>query len=165
MIVLTPFKHEDFERLIRWIDSKELLVTIAGEDWTYPLTNGQLETYLDEAKSHSFNLYDPAQNTVIGHAEILVVSVGTCKIDKLLIDPAQRGKGICQSAINCLLHYAFDNLAVHTVELNVFDWNIAAIRCYEKCGFEINPEKQSTFQMGDQQWVALNMRTGSGSRA
>ena len=155
MIVLTPFQHKDFERLIGWIDSKELLVTIAGDVWTYPLTRDQLKKYLEDVKSHSFNLYDSSQNAVIGHAEILVAS-DSCKIDKLLIDPAHRGKGICPSAIKCLLHHAFENFPVHSVELNVFDWNAAGIRCYEKAGFTFTKAKK-TFSVGNKTWTALNM--------
>ena len=30
MITLTPFQQKDFDRLIRWIDNAELLITIAG---------------------------------------------------------------------------------------------------------------------------------------
>ena len=165
-IELEPFTESDFDRLISWIDSPELLLTIAGSVFAYPLTAAQLKTYLSDPKSHSFNIIDQATKKVIGHAEIVAMGDEIFKIDKLIIgDKSIRGKGIGQLVIHELLAYSFSRLNAAAVELNVFDWNIAAIRCYEKCGFEINPEKQSTFQMGDQQWVALNMRTGSGSRA
>lgn len=158
MIKLTPFRQADFSRLISWIDSKELLVTIAGTIWTYPLTADQLLSYLNDPKSHSFNIVETGQNTTIGHAEIIVSDDGTCKIDKLIVgDPAQRGKGIGQLVMQELLSYAFGKLPVHTVELNVFDWNHGAIRCYEKVGFTFNPAKKQTFEMDNHKWVALNM--------
>jgi RimJ/RimL family protein N-acetyltransferase len=49
-------------------------------------------------------------------------------------------------------------LNASTVELNVFDWNTSAIRCYEKTGFKINSEKSATFKVGDKEWLALNMQ-------
>ena len=157
MIELAPFQQEDFNRLVNWIDSEELLVTIAGNVWSYPLTSMQLQQYLDDPKSHSFNIIEVSTNVVIGHAEIILGNDETCKIDKLLIDPAYRGKGLCPPVIINLLNYAFDNLPVHTVELNVFDWNMSGIRCYEKSGFSFNPEKKQQFALGDKTWTASNM--------
>ena len=159
MIQLEPFTAADFDRLISWIDSPELLLTIAGPVFTYPLTATQLQTYLADSKSHSFNVLDATTKKIIGHAEIVTMGEEIFKIDKLIIgDTSIRGKGIGQAVINQLLEYSFSTLKATTVELNVFDWNIAAIKCYEKCGFKVNPDKQSTFQMGDQVWLAINMR-------
>ena len=157
MITLTSFQREDFDRLIRWIDNPELLITIAGYVWSYPLTVDQLQQYLDDAKSYSFNIVETPQDIVVGHAEIILANDGTCKIDKLFVDPSHRGKGFCPKVINRLLTYAFDSLPVHTVELNVFDWNTAGVRCYERSGFSFNPEKKQLFPLGDETWTALNM--------
>ena len=157
MIALTPFQQKDFDRLIRWIENPELLITIAGNVWSYPLTIVQLQLYLDDPKSHSFNIIETPQDIVVGHAEIILANDGTCKIDKLLVDPSQRGKGLCPQVINKLLTYAFDKLLAPTVELNVFDWNTAGIRCYERSGFSFNPEKTQLFPLGDKTWTAMNM--------
>ena len=72
MIALTPFQQKDFDRLIRWIDNPELLITIAGTVWSYPLTVAQLQHYLDDDKSYSFNIVETPQDMVIGHAEIIL---------------------------------------------------------------------------------------------
>jgi RimJ/RimL family protein N-acetyltransferase len=157
MITLTPFQEKDFQRLIRWIDNPELLITIAGNVWSYPLTVVQLQRYLDDTKSYSFNIVETPQDIVVGHAEIILAGDGTCKIDKLLVDASHRGKGFCPKIINALLTYAFDKLPVHTVELNVFDWNTAGIRCYERSGFSFNPEKKQLFPLDDKSWTAVNM--------
>ena len=42
-------------------------------------------------------------------------------------------------------------------ELNVFDWNIEAIKCYEKVGFVINPDKKNERRIKDEIWTAINM--------
>lgn len=159
MIKLEPFTERDFERLITWIDNKELLMTIAGPYFSFPLTEAQLQAYLNDAKSHSFNIVDVNENTVIGHAEIRESGDGVFKIDKLLIgDKASRGKGLCQPIMRLLANYAFTQLQATTVELNVFDWNAAAIKCYEKTGFVINADKTTSFPMDDKVWTALNMQ-------
>ena len=43
MIRLEPFTAADIPRLIDWIDSEELLMIIAGQMLSYPLTNEQLQ--------------------------------------------------------------------------------------------------------------------------
>jgi RimJ/RimL family protein N-acetyltransferase len=47
------------------------------------------------------------------------------------------------NVVNLLLVYVFSNLNRTEVELNVFDWNITAIKCYEKVGFVKNLDKGS----------------------
>ncbi len=158
MIKLEPFNTSDFDRFISWVDSRELLVTIAGNLFSYPVTTAQLQNYLQQKDSHSFNVVDMSSNKVIGHAELILSGKDLFKIDKLIIgDKSKRGKGVGQEVIHALLKHAFTKLQAKTVELNVFDWNIGAIRCYEKCGFVNNPGKQAIFKMDDKDWLALNM--------
>ena len=158
MITLEPFTTSDFEQLISWINNPELLFTIAGYDLSFPLTADQLNDYLKSENSHAFKLIDAGSGNTVGHAELLVKEGGRCKIDKLIIgDQSIRGKGIGQASVNALLKYAFEQLGSAEVELNVFDWNVAGIRCYEKCGFSINPGHSKTFEFDDKSWVAHNM--------
>lgn len=159
MIQLTSFTEKDFDQLIAWVDSSELLITIAGNYFSYPLIKEQLHKYLLDEKSHSFNIVDTDANKVVGHAELVNMNNGLYKIDKLLIgDKDQRGKGTGEKVMNLLVQYAFENLNASTVELNVFDWNTSAIRCYEKTGFKINEAKSALFKVGDKEWLALNMQ-------
>lgn len=156
MIKLEPFGQEDFTRLISWIDSKKLLITIAGDTFSFPLTIEQLQNYLREENSYTFNIV--ANDSIIGHAEIILTAEGSLKIDKLIIGEASnRGKGIGQQVINRLLNYCFTVLTAEIVELNVFDWNIGGIRCYEKCGLKLNRNKKTTFTYDTETWTALNM--------
>jgi RimJ/RimL family protein N-acetyltransferase len=158
MIHLEPFQSEDFDRLVGWIDSEALLITIAGTEFTYPLTHDQLHRYLLVPYSYLFNIVDDTDKKVVGHAQLILSGDGMYKIDKLIIgDQSNRGKGRGQAVINLLLAYAFEKLNAKIVELNVFDWNVAGIKCYEKCGFKINPDKKQVFKMGDENWNTINM--------
>jgi RimJ/RimL family protein N-acetyltransferase len=158
MMKLEPFTEKDFDRFIEWVDNNELLITIAGSNFSFPLTVEQLLKYLNDEKSYSFNIVDTDTNKVVGHAELVNMGNDVYKIDKLLIgDKEQRGKGTGQKVMNELVRHAFEEFHANTVELNVFDWNTSAIRCYEKTGFTINPAKSATFKAGDKEWLALNM--------
>ncbi len=161
MIQLELFSQADFERFISWIDSPELLVTIAGTVLTYPLTTDQLQKYLNDPRSHSFNIVDKNRNEIIGHAEIVEIDTEMCKLDKVIIgNRSNRGKGIGEQVIKQLLNYSFLNLGAGIVELNVYDWNIAGIKCYEKSGFAINPDKKQFTAIDDKKWMAFNMTIG-----
>ena len=158
MIKLTPFQPSDFDTLISWIDSEELLVTIAGRYFTYPLTASQLQKYLKDEKSIAFNIVDISQNKTIGHAEIILNGDGTCKLDKVIVgDTSNRGKGIGGMLINELLKYSFEKLNAIEVELNVYDWNTAGIKCYLKAGFTFNEYKTQSTEINGTTWLAKNM--------
>ena len=45
------------------------------------------------------------------------------------------GRGYGTDATRAMLGFAFETLNLHRVELEVFDFNPRAIRCYEKAGF------------------------------
>ena len=158
MIRLEPFRNENFDLFISWIESEELLITIAGWDLSYPVTAPQLQRYLEDEKSHAFNVVDAAAEKVIGHAEIRLMGNDVCKLDKVLIgNRSDRGKGIGLRVIRSLTDYAFENLGAKMVELNVFEWNTAGIKCYTKAGFRFNPDKRQTMQVNGKDWTVLNM--------
>jgi RimJ/RimL family protein N-acetyltransferase len=157
-INIEPFTPAAFDKLISLIDSPEILVTIAGSYFSYPVTHEQLYKYLDDEKSRAFNVIDTDTQQPVGHAEIINMGNGLYKLDKVIVDKSIRGKGIGQQLINELLKYSFEVLEADIVELNVFDWNVAGIRCYEKTGFVFTPGSKMPFMVNGVEWVALNMR-------
>ena len=42
--------------------------------------------------------------------------------------------------INELLKISFQELKVELLNLNIFDWNISAIKCYKKSGIKLTKE-------------------------
>jgi RimJ/RimL family protein N-acetyltransferase len=158
MITLQPFTPAEFGLFASWIDSRELLIRIAGHYFTYPLTAGQLQTYLAQENSRAFNLVEQSSGKVIGHAELILLNDKACKIDKLIIgDTGMRGKGMGQQAVNQLLKYAFETLALQKTELYVYDWNTSAIRSYEKAGFVTDHDTQLFTEVEGETWKALRM--------
>ena len=69
-----------------------------------------------------------------------------------------RGKGLGKKVVEKLLEFGFNNFDKNTAELNVFDWNTSAIKCYENVGFEINPDLKFERKVNDKTWIAINMR-------
>ena len=46
MIRLEPFGPDDFQQLIDWIDSEELMIKWCGNLFSFPLTKNKLEWYV-----------------------------------------------------------------------------------------------------------------------
>jgi len=158
MIKLEAFNENDFSRLISWIDSEELLVQFAGPIFSYPLTNSQLELYLDDKNRHPFKIIDKESNTIFGHAEIYLQGNNCVKLCRILIGKSDfKGKGLCTKIVTELLNISFNKLNAKVVELNVYDWNESAIRCYKKAGFVIQKEKSKTNSANGKTWTSLNM--------
>lgn len=158
MIRLAPFEPADFKKLIDWLDSEELLVQVAGPIFFHPLTEEQLVAYLKDDNRYAFKVVDTESDEAIGHAEIYKTEEGTAKICRVVIgDKAYRGKGLGQELISKLVSYAIDQLKTSSIELNVYDWNIPAIKCYEKVGFVFVPEKYTTINVNGETWKSLNM--------
>lgn len=156
MIKLEKFTSKHFEDLISWVDNEEELMQFAGPAYTFPLTKEQLDTSLKDNKRYAFAVIDTGKN--IGHCEIYLKD-SSIHLGRILIgDKTQRGKGIGKQIVNKLLEFGFDNFDKTVAELNVFDWNNSAIKCYEGAGFVINKEKSIERNVNNKIWTAVNMK-------
>jgi RimJ/RimL family protein N-acetyltransferase len=158
MIRLAAFEKSDFDKLISWIDSEEMLMQFSGPAFTFPLNKEQLQNNLEDKKRVSYKVVDLATNNMIGYSEIYLLDKSSVLLGRIIIgDPEFRGKGLGQKIVKMLLEISFDELGFEKVELNVFDWNISAIRCYENAGFVTNPNKTYTREINGVAWTAVNM--------
>lgn len=53
----------------------------------------------------------------------------------LIGEKSVRGKGYGADAVETLCRFGFEEMGLHKITARVFDFNTAALRCYEKCGF------------------------------
>ena len=157
MIKLETFDKDSYEDLISWINSEEQLMQFAGPAFTFPLTKEQLEISLSDQSRCAFKVVNCKTNVAIGHSEIYLTD-HSAYLGRIIIgDKELRGKGLGQQIVNLLLDFVFSKLDQIEVELNVFDWNVEAIKCYEKVGFVINPNKKSERKIKNRVWTAINM--------
>jgi RimJ/RimL family protein N-acetyltransferase len=157
MLRLERFEKNNYRDLISWIDSEETLMQVAGPSLTFPLTPEQLDISLSDENRIAFAIINNETNVVAGHAEIYLAE-SSAKLGRIIIgDKEQRGKGLGEQLVKLLLDIAFFSYNRTEVELNVFDWNTSAIKCYKKVGFIINPNKTLERKIKDKVWIAINM--------
>ena len=164
-INLQPFTRDDFDRLIQWIGSEEEMILWSGPFFTYPLDTAQLESYLQSGLQTPpvrkiYKAVVEASGEVVGHIELNNIDLrnqaGT--LSKVLVGcSSDRGQGAGYQMVMGLLQVAFGQMHLHRMDLRVFDFNAAAIRCYQKAGFVIEGHLRDYRKVGDRYWSSYLM--------
>lgn len=154
---LRPFTINDSDLLISWVPDETALIQFAGPVFTWPLTLNQVAHYLTDSRRNAYVLLQG--NVVIGHGEIYRESSGKVRLCRILIgDITLRNQGIGLILTRLLLEQAFKSEGTEQVNLNVFDWNESAIRCYKKAGFHRAPGRTAIRKTGTVSWKVIQMR-------
>ena len=160
---LAPFTEEDFDRLISWVTSEEVLRYWTASSFAFPLTRDHLQGHIrDAAQSGDRLIYkaiDPENGQVFGHVELGAINHEnrSTRIGRVLIDPAVKGKGHGVRLMQAAMAKAFDEMGMHRVDLWVFDFNSRAIACYERAGFQHEGKCRDFFRIGEEYWSMLIM--------
>lgn len=166
MIRLEYFTKDDFQQLIDWVDNEHLLTNWAGSLFSFPLTPDSLDWYLEDtndlAKAGAFvyKAVDDQNGKVVGHISLGGISRKnrSARISRVLVgDPEYAGKGVCSAMVKEVIAIGFGELALHRISLGVYDFNTAAIRCYERCGFVREGVQRDVLKYGDAFWSLLEM--------
>ncbi|PTL40119.1 GNAT family N-acetyltransferase [Alkalicoccus saliphilus] len=162
MIILRSFQPEDDEKLIKWINSPELLVQWGGSDFNYPLTKSQLEKYRKRMQEGRLRIYSAVneEGEIIGHISLDYIdkkneSARICRV--LIGSEADRGQGKGQEMMRQVLHTAFEEMQLHRVSLGVFDFNLSAAAAYKKVGFVKEGRLRDKVKVGEEFWSLLEM--------
>ena len=138
-VTLHPFGREDFARLISWLPTEADLVEWCATFFRYPLTDAQLERYLESARQPNSRIIFTARSIggeAVGHIEISQIWPHlSSRLSRVLVAPDQRRRGVASSMVGQSLSVSFDQYFVDRVDLGVSATNSAAIGCYTKLGF------------------------------
>ncbi len=157
MIELKPFSKNDFKTFKSWIHDEEGLIQFGGEMFVFPVTDEQLENYIHKKDIEPLKVVWKETGETIGHCE-LNYQDGNKRLSRILIGESKwRGKKIGEQIVLQMVELFFEDETTKKVDLNVFDWNKGAIKCYENVGFEIKHDKTTLMKVGNKTWTRLNM--------
>lgn len=164
-IQLEPFERADFDRLISWVPDAAFLMLWSGPFFTSPLDHAQLEAYylsgqLNPSLRKIYKAVDSRSRAVLGHIELNTIDWRnrSASVSKVLVgEKHAQNQGVGSQMVARLLEIAFDEMKLHRLELRVFDFNQAAIRCYEKNGFSIEGHLRDYRKVQDQYWSSYLM--------
>lgn len=165
MVELKYFERTDFKQLIDWIFSPTFLLQWGGSAFSYPLTENQLEKYIENANNDNsvtlvYKVISKETGDIIGHVSLREIDRinKSARVGKVLVgDKNVRGKGIGKLLMKEILKVAFDELKLHRVSLGVFDFNVSAITCYEKVGFIKEGLLRDSKKNNDEYWNLWEM--------
>ena len=106
----------------------------------------ELTAITELSKGHNYAIVDLSTDRLIGGCGLGDIDQlnGTALIYIFIGDKAHRGMGYGSEALKLLIDYGFQYLNLHNIMLKVFSFNTAAIKCYEKVGFQrIGVRRQS----------------------
>ncbi len=140
-LALDDLRAADYEAVASWFADEEQFVTAVARAFTYPLSRAEYEDYF---------LPEPAPRparrclrAVIDHRTVGMASLARLDwrndsghLAFVAVDPAWRGQGVGAAMLRHVLRLCFDEYELHRVSLLVFPFNLPAIRCYERLGFQ-----------------------------
>lgn len=159
-IVVRPFCPGDARALLYWARTPDELLQWVGPRFTFPLDERQLAEYADTSDDHRYLVSAVRATTgkVLGHAELAVLPEHEFgKIGRVAVAPEGRGQGIAGRLLNWLVAFAFDELALHRLELVVFSFNEPALRCYKRVGFKEEGLARHARKASDGYWDLIYM--------
>ncbi|MCR2803945.1 GNAT family N-acetyltransferase [Paenibacillus soyae] len=144
-IKLTAVREEDADIMAEWGDDAEYLRNV-DTDIALPRTREQMAAEgSPDSRQAYFRLRRAEDDRLIGfvaihsiewnnRAGLLAIGIG---------DAADRGQGYGTEALGLILRFAFHELNLDRVGLEVIDYNQAGIRSYEKAGFRLEGRKRA----------------------
>ena len=91
-----------------------------------------------EKGEYTFGIILQENDELIGNCGIMHVDAidGKATLGIFIGEEEYRGKGLGAEIIDLLLDFGFNQLRLHNINLEVFDFNERAIACYKKVGFK-----------------------------
>lgn len=140
-INLGPIKREYIEHYLKWFNDPEIIQYLL---MYLPMTRVMEEEWFENLKNQNNDIYfailipkDTDAEKHIGNCGIHKINwknrVGSAGI--VIGEKEYQGKGYGTEAMELLLKYGFNTLNLNRIELEVYDFNIRAIKSYKKLDF------------------------------
>lgn len=138
---LTAINEEDVHTISKWYSDADFL-RYFDKVPANPKSEQQLREWIRDSQasnsSFPFSIRSIDDDQMIGYIELSNIQWwnGTATLGIGVGETDNRGKGYGKEALKLLLDFAFNEINLHRVQLNVFSYNKEAIKLYEKVGFK-----------------------------
>ena len=142
-VVLRRVVEEDYPTFLRWLNDPEIRVNLAVR---YPVDLVDLKNRLSEGVYLSIIFEDK----LAGYVALKDISqLNQRAYLETVVGGQYRRRGVAKDALITLLNYAFNELNLHKVLLEVYEFNQSAYELYKKVGFVLEGRlRQNSFKMG-----------------
>jgi len=140
--MLREYRRDDLESIRSWVNDPAVTDTLS-DVFMYPHTEQSSETFLNKMLQggdglKSFVIAEKENAAYIGQIDLINIDWRSrCSSMAIVIgDPRKHGRGYGSEAIGLLQRFAFDELNLNRLQLQVYDYNLAGYHCYLKSGFK-----------------------------
>ena len=139
-VYLRPGERRDIPRFVRWFTDLRTTRTLL---MVYPIGEAMEERWFEQMLEHHgrdrffYVICLRADDRPVGSIDLHAVDFrnGGASLGIAIGDPADTGRGYGTAALRALVGFAFDELRLERVELEVYAYNDRARRVYERVGF------------------------------
>ncbi len=142
-ILLRPLQLSDLDFLFEIENNKE--------NWKYGTENKQytkeeLTNYIANAKQDisnagQFRFVIDFENTPIGFIDLFDYKTNSAGVGVIIVKNYRR-RGFSKEALELLIDYATNTLKIEKLHCNIQKDNLASIKLFTSCGFELEREKK-----------------------
>jgi RimJ/RimL family protein N-acetyltransferase len=142
--------NSEFSRLLDWDPARRFSVKNA-QKW--------VEKQYEKETVFEFAIRTLEGDRIIGEVGLDGIrwTHRNCFVGIGLGEPEYWGKGYGTDAMRIILRYAFNELNMQRVSLDVFEYNQRGIRSYEKSGFVIEGRKRGLILRESRRWDVIYM--------
>ncbi len=162
---LIPPADIGFARLTgEWVNDPLTRHLIGGP--AYQMSLASREDFVRDRLTQSFNgIYlmiqaiDTSEPVVVGAIELRKVSPEhrSAEVGILVGDRGYWGQGYGTDAMRALCRFAFEEMDLHRIYLDVLEFNTRAIRAYERVGFVVEGRQRQDAYLGGHYYDSLAM--------
>jgi RimJ/RimL family protein N-acetyltransferase len=141
-IVLREYLMEDLPYMREWVNDPEITSYLA-DSFTFPHSLYETENFLrmmieGRGENKGFVIAEKYSNAYLGQVDLHHMDYkNRCASLGIVIGRKERlNQGYGKEAVKLLTWFAFQSLNFNRLELDVYDFNERAYRCYLRCGFK-----------------------------
>lgn len=128
--------------------------------WLKPMSSSGQESEIPQDGANCEHLKSE-WGTAIGEIHLSKLPAGAAhhRWTEIGIDilPSFQGNGYGKEAIEWALDYAFRRAGLHRVRIRAFEWNVGAVKLYEKMGFRVEGREREALWHEGRWWDGLEL--------
>lgn len=162
-IILREYRLTDIKYMRQWANDREITDGLS-DVFLYPHSEYETESYVKKmiegsVKSKGFVIAEKESQEYIGQIDLHHIDwKNRCANLGIVIgrkDYIRKGYG--KEAICLLQSFVFHEMNLHRLELEVYEFNDKALRCYERCGFREEGRLREKIYKNGKYWDLIQM--------
>jgi RimJ/RimL family protein N-acetyltransferase len=155
LVRLGPLRREDIPTYTRWFQDYEVQRFIApgvlvpyGDD----AETAWFESVVKDTENYHFGIRTLADDRLIGNCSLFAIELKnrSATLGIVIGEKDFWNRGYGSDATRVILSFGFQELNLNRIQLEVYDYNVRAIRAYEKAGFvREGIRRQALFREGE----------------